>query len=262
MNYDDFVSLVREVISESKRTQDRRLRAFTNDITRSIMSIYSGRNPSLNTLKISVDDLGVDPSTGGDEFYEIEAGAFPLALDPESIDTEIFYDGVDPFISVVLEIDKNSDRFNVSATDKNIVGGDLGIHIAIETPPGFDKSKMGILRDEVANSVRHELEHVTQGEVSDQPGRAFARGKKYYSFIHGPESVSSSHAKYLLKPAEIPAHIRGYAQNAKSLNSLKNSFEDLLSNYVDKGLISEKEKQVVLDTWLDWSKNNINRKNF
>ena len=263
MEYSEFVTLVRETISEAKRTQGRRMKTFTNSITRSIMALYSNKNPKLSYYEISVDDLGVDPNTNGDEFYEIEAGEFPLSLDPESIDKEVYYDGVDPFMTVVLEIDRSSKIFNVSASDKSATGtADLSIHIAIETPRGFKKSDMGILRNEVANAVRHELEHVTQGKISDQPASAYGRDKKYYNFIHTAAEVDSPQAKYLLEPAEIPAHVRGYTQNAKNIKDFIFDVEDLLVGYMDQGLINKEERKIILDTWIDWVKNNTNKKGY
>ena len=264
IDYDDFVALIRETISEAKRTQDKRLRTFSHNSTRSIMALYTGRKPALEYSVISLkDDINVDPTTAGDEFYEIEAGVLPLAMDPESIDTEIYEDGVGPFLLVVLEIDRNAETFNVSASDKSITGmSDLGIHVAVETPSKFSKNEMGTLRDEVANAVRHELEHVTQGKESDQPAKAFGRDEKYYNFIYSPKEVDSKHAKYLLKPSEIPAHIRGYTQNAKNIDQFKLDIENLLSGYVSQNLISKNEKQVVFDTWTDWVETNINRKGF
>ncbi len=247
-----------------KGTQDKRLRKLTNTITRSIMAIYDGRTASLDYKAINEDDIIVDPSTSNPSIYEIIAGCFPLKFDPESIDLDIFEDGeIDNTLVVVLEIDKKAENFNVSASDKDITGVyDLGIHIAIETPQAFKNSHRNILRNEVANSVRHELEHITQGEVSDQPGKAFSRGDKYYRFTNAPDSVETSYAKYLLKPEEIPAHVRGYAQNAKSLKLFSESVEDLLLNYLNKKLIKEKEKFIVKSTWIDWARDNINRKNY
>ena len=263
VDYEDFAALVRETISEANRTQDRRLRTFTNSITRSIMALYSGRKAELRYSEITADDLNVDPSTNAEEVYEIDAGPFPLALDPESVDEEVYEDGVDPFIFVVLEIDKNATKFNVSASDKSITGmSDLGIHVAIETPRKFSKNQMGMLRDEVANAVRHELEHVTQGEERDQPASAYGRDGKYYEFLYGPEDVDSNQAQYLLKPSEIPAHIRGYTQNSKNLNQFELDITSLLNGYITQNLISKKEKEIVFDTWIDWVENNINRKGF
>jgi len=263
VSYETFLKLIRETISEAKRTQDRRLRAFTNKITKSIMAIYSGRSPELTYNQIGIEDLGVDPNTSAENFYEIEAGLFPLSFDPDSIDLEEFEDGVDPFLTVVVEIDKNAEHFNVAGSDKSITGmSDIGIHVAIETPGNFKDSQMGMLRDEIANAVRHELEHVTQGEESDQPGRAFGRDGKYYEFLYSPDDVSSNQAKYLLKPAEIPAHIRGYTQNSKSMGEFKAEVENLLSGYIIQGLINSDEKALIFETWVDWVLNNINRKGF
>ena len=263
MEYNDFVALIKETITEAKRTQDRRMRTFTNSITRSIMALYSNKTPKLSYYEISVDDLGVEPNTSGDEFYELEAGEFPLALDPKSIDNETYYDGVDPFMTVVLEIDRSAQGFNVSASDKSVTGtADLGIHIAIETPIDFEESNMGMLRNEVANAVRHELEHVTQGEVSDQPARAYSRDGKYYQFIHSPSDVESPHAKYLLEPAEIPAHVRGYTQNAKNLMQFSKDIDEFLTGYVDHEIITPKEKLIVTNTWTDWVSKNTNKKSY
>ena len=263
MKYDDFVALVRETLREASRSQDKRLRAFSNSITRSIMAIYSNRTPELEYFEITEDDLSVQPNTLGDEFYEINAGNFPLAFDPDSIDMEMYEDGIDPFITVVLEIDRDAHGFNVSASDKNITGtSELGIHIAIETPHNFSRNKLGMLRNEIANAVRHELEHVTQGEASDQPGRAFARDGKYYEFLHTPDEVKSGYAKYLLEPHEIPAHIRGYAQNAKNMKELKQGIESFLAGYVKQDRVTSKEKEIIFNTWIDWAKNNINRKGY
>ena len=263
VEYREFVSLIRETILESRRTQDKRLRSFTNSITRSIMALYSGNSPDLHYSELDIDDLNVDPNTNADIFYEIEAGAFPIALDPNSVDYEVYEDGVDPFVTVAVEIDKSAAGFNVSASDKSITGtSDLGIHIAIETPDNFSKKEMGNLRNEIANAVRHELEHVTQGKMSDQPASAYARGDKYFSFIHDASSVDSDQAKYLLEPSEIPAHIRGYMQNAKNIQKFQYDVEDLLGAYVDQKLIKPEEKKIVLDTWIDWVKRNIKRKGY
>ena len=67
ITHNELITLAIEIISESRKTQDKRLRIFTNKITRSIMSIYSGRNSDLHFSQITIDDLGVDPSTKAEE---------------------------------------------------------------------------------------------------------------------------------------------------------------------------------------------------
>ena len=263
MDNSAFIKFIRETIRESTRTQDRRLRSISNKITKSIMAIYDGRIAELDYEVIGREDLIVEPNSENPQIYEIQAGFFPIPFDPKSIDREVYDEGVDPTLVVVLEVDKNSEVFNVSASDKDITGSyDIGIHVAIETPADFSNSQKKMLRDEIANSVRHELEHITQGEQSDQPGRAFSRGEKYYKFLHSPESVESPYAKYLLKPEEIPAHVRGYAQNSKSIQQLKSSVIKLLDGYFKNDLITEEEKSIVEEAWIDWALNNINRKGY
>ena len=201
-----------------------------------------------------------------DRFYP---GSFPLAIDPETIDKDFYDEEYGDQLAVTVEIYKNASRanksfaFNVSASDKSTTGmSNFGIHIVIETIPNFPEQMFGSLRNEIANSVRHELEHVSQGPAVGQYGGAYGRGDDYWTFSASPEDVTSGSAKYLLQPEEIPAHIRGYLQNSNSIEQLENNFVDFLDGYVSKNLITLKEKEVVLSAWLDWAERNIKRKKF
>ena len=263
-------SLIRNYVNLlfEKKTQDKRLQAFTNKITRTIMATFSGKSPS-NVSAITQDDLLVDPDLVGSDIYEFYAGDFPLAIDPDTIDEDFYDEDIGQQVIVTVEIDKNSTRdeedfvFNVSASDKPTTGmSNFGIHVSIEAIPGIPEQIYGQIRDEVANSVRHELEHVSQGPDVGQYGGAYNRGEGYWNFKSGPEDVTTGMAKYLLKPEEIPAHVRGYLQNAKSLEQLESGFKGLLDGYLDKGIIEEPELEIILDTWLTWVEENINRKKF
>jgi len=263
MQYNDLLTFVRETLSEARKTQDKRLSALSNKLTRSIMAIYSGRQPEFKHYPMTSDDFIVDLETESDELYEIAGGVFPLVFDPSTIDSDVYDEGINPFLTVTLEIDRAASRFNVSASDKDIVGsGDIGLHIVIETPVDFSDQQKGLLRDEVANSVRHELEHITQGDATDQPGAVYGRDEAYFTFLHGPDEVVSQKAKYMLKPEEIPAFVRGEAHNVKNIEDLKKNLNRFLDGYIKQDLITTDEKTVVLDTWLDWTEKNIHRKGF
>ena len=250
------------------KTQDKRMHAFSNQITRTVMDIFHGKAPGF-VERISSDELLVDTDLENPDIYEFSAGELPIAIDPSTIDADAYDEDMSGIIFVTVEIDKFSKRtdvgfdFNVSASDKPTTGmSNFGIHLVIETIPDLPAQSFGLVRNEIANSIRHELEHVSQGRSVDQVAGAYNRGEKYWTFAAGPEDVDSSTAKYLLKPEEIPAHVRGYLQNSKSLLELENNFKIFLDGYVDNATISKDESALILETWLTWVEENINRKRF
>lgn len=256
---------VRELIFESNTTQTKRLASFTNAITSDIMRLFHRKSPKFPVFILDREDLGsFGPTTNTEEIYELNVGAIPLSFNNQ--DAQSLADpseDVETSVNVVVEIDRNANRFNVSGGDKDPTGAvDMGITIAIEVPGVLEPSRYGELRNQVANSVRHEIEHLTQGDMSDQQFLAYGRGNDYYNFLHSPSEVASDYAKYLLKPEEIPAYVRGEAHNAKSYKKLASNIEYFLNGYVDQELIDSKEKSIILDTWLDWAKKKINRKGF
>ena len=232
------------------------------------MQIFKGQSPQSVTV-LDEDELIVDPDIPGSDIYEFYPGEFPLAIDPETIDGDLYDEDYGNQVAVTVEVDRKASRadkmftFNVSASDKSTTGmANFGIHLVIETMPNFPVQMLGDLRNEIANSVRHELEHVSQGPAVGQLGGAYGRGDKYWTFSASPEDVTSRSAKYLLKPEEIPAHTKGYLQNSNSIEDLKNRCVQFLDGYVSKNLITLEEKGVILNAWLDWVEANINRKKF
>ena len=253
--------LISEIILEARKTQTKRLQAFTNSITSDIMRLVHQKSTKLPASAIGREDyLTFDPKTQTEEFYEIIAGGIPISMDWESHQES---DLEDSTVYATIEIDRSAKSFNVSGEDKDPSGeGRLGFTVTIEIPTDFSTEDYNQIRDQVANSVRHEIEHITQGPASDQDFLAFGRGDEYYKFSHTPESVESSYAKYLLKPEEIPAFVRGETHNAKNLSQLILNIEVFLDGYVSQNLITPEEKLVVLDTWIDWAKRHIHSKGF
>ena len=250
------------------KTQDKRMHTFSNQITRTIMDIFHGKPPGF-VERISSDELLVDTDLEDPDIYEFSAGEFPIAIDPATIDDDMYDEDMSGIIFVTVEIDKFSKRtdpgfdFNISASDKPTTGmSNFGIHLAIETARDLPAQSFGQVRNEIANSVRHELEHISQGRSVDQVAGAYNRGEKYWTFTARPEDVDSPAAKYLLKPEEIPAHVRGYLQNSKSLLELENNFKVFLDGYVKDESISKEERDIILEAWLSWVEENINRKRF
>ena len=257
---------IREMLFEGRKTQSRRLHSFTNMITSDIMRVVHGKETRLPSSIVSRDDFSYDVE-GNDksEFVEIVAGKIPLSLDWKSpgYSYDISDDIIDTTVYVIVQVNRDAERYNVGGYDKDTTGiHDIGLHVTVDIPSGFSLKDYSNLRDEVSNTVRHELEHITQGESSGQPFLAYGRDDSYYDFIHSPGEVEGSYAKYLLKPEEIPSHVRGYIHNSKNSEDFNMRISILLNGYQDKGLLSDYEKKIVFDTWSDWARKKIHQKKF
>jgi len=250
------------ISSLARKTQDRRLHSLTNSITRSTMRLIKGMTTLLPSRRVDKDELIVDLETESNELFEILPGQFPLRIDKSTLQ-EDYIENIDTELSVTVEIDRSSDRFNVSASDKPLLGAhDVGMHLLIEIPDNLCNQDRKLLRDEVSNSVRHELEHISQGQRCDNPFSVFGRGSEYYTFINSSVDVDSSMAKYLLGPTEIPAFVRGYSHNADDMDALISKIENFLTHYTEKGFIDDREKDIIFNTWIDWSRRFLKQKRF
>ena len=267
MNNNILRSFILETLYESRKTQGRRLQALTNSITTDIMRLLHKKTTKLPSEKISRRRYkNFKPVTTSRELYELIAGPMPLSMDWDNY----LEDGDDPedyeidtTVYAFVEIDRSASHLNVSGGDKDPTGeNDIGFTIVIEIPPDTPQKEYGDIRDQVANSVRHEIEHITQGSASTQDFLAFGRGNTYFNFLHTPADAETEWGKYLLKPEEIPAFVRGEAHNAKNHKQLKLNIESFLSGYLQKKLITKHEKDIVGNTWLDWAVNHINTKGF
>jgi len=246
----------------SRKTQDKRLHSLTNFITRDVMRLIKGMTTIIYTRQVNRDEFILDLETKSNELLEMRPGSFPLRIDKSTL-TDEYIEHVDTDLSITVEIDRNSDRFNVSASDKPLLGiSDIGMHILVELPENLRDSDMKILRDEISNSVRHELEHISQGHKSDNPFSVYGRGREYYTSIHGPSDVDGDFAKYLLDSSEIPAFVRGHSHNSKSRSDLERRIDKFLCVYREKNLINDYEKTIIFNSWAEWSKRFLKQKRF
>ena len=267
MNQDILRSFIQETLYESRKTQGKRLQALTNSITSDIMRLLRNKSTKMPSEKISRTRYkNFKPATNTREFYELVAGPIPLSMDWKSyLENDEDYEdySLDTTIYVFIEINRKASHLNVSGGDKDPTGeNDLGFTILLEIPLNTPVKQYKDIRDQIANSVRHEIEHITQGSASTQDFLAFNRGSKYFNFIHDPKDAKTAWGKYLLKPEEIPAFVRGEAHNAKNYEQLKVNINNFLSGYLQQKLITKNEKEIVTNTWLDWATNHINIKSF
>jgi len=226
------------------------------------MRLIKGMTTLLPSSRVDRDDFIIDLDEGSQDLFEIRPGIFPLRIDKSTLKDE-YIEHVDTELSITIEINKGSDRFNVSASDKPLLGvSDIGMHILINIPSSFCNTDMKTLRDEISNSVRHELEHISQGPKSDNPFSVYGRGKDYYTFDSCPGDVSTAMAKYLLDPTEIPAYVRGHSHNSTSMDDLVSKIDYFLSTYNERGFIDDDEKNIIFNSWIQWAKKFLNQKRF
>lgn len=228
------------------------MKSFTNLITRNLMSLFLK-----NKCKLPFEQISNDLNK---KTYEIDIGTFPL---PFYFSKNKKYFNFDSFFTVVLEIIETESRFNVSGYDKSeLATSDLSIHILIEIPKLFNSDRYFFLRDEIANSIRHELEHVSQGDIDNHMAGVYGRGKDYYKFIFSQKDVSSDFAKYLMQKKEIPAFVRGYAHVSRDKKHFNKNIDDVLRIYLNKELIDLNEKSIIFKTWSEWCDRHVNKIKF
>lgn len=247
-------TFIRSTIITEAMTQSKRLQAFSNSLTRQVMKILR-KAVSADGLLIDPEDTDLELDTPSDEVYYMFAGDLPLAVEYDEEGEE------DKSVWLTLEVVRDASELRVRGFDKNPVSSsELGIHVVVELPADPSGSVLKELRDEIAETIRHEIEHVTQGEASYQPVKAAGRDEEYFRTSTAPSKEMSVTAKYLLKPIEVTAHVRGLIHNTKTRSRFVRALEKFLTIYVEKELINEQEKKIIFETYLEWADRHVKTK--
>ena len=100
---------------------------------------------------------------------------------------------------------------------------------------------------ELADTIRHEIEHLTQSGWNTKPGKYIPTDVKLRKQI---ETGKLKPYNYYILPKEIPAMIQGLYNKAKKTRS---PFADVvnahLQTVIDKGWITPEEAETIKDTW-------------
>jgi len=156
-------------------------------------------------------------------------------------------------VCISVAIFHNQDVFSVSADNVAIDGSAPGIHLNIFLTPEYDLMsiesalKDDRLFDEIGNSIRHELEHHIQ---EDYP--SVLNYLDYHKIYCPVRRDPSPFFLYLVQPAEVSAHVRGYEHAAKTRDDFGKSIRNLLATYKKNGLLQADEDIHVLMCWEDW----------
>lgn len=100
---------------------------------------------------------------------------------------------------------------------------------------------------ELSDTIRHELEHLTQS------GWNLKSGKYISTDIKARKQIESGKLRpyhYYILPKEIPAMIQGLYNKAKNTRSpFANVVDDHLRTVIDKGYITSEEAEIIKNTW-------------
>ena len=185
----------------------------------------------------------IDPSTGKD-------------FDPEFDSAP----GTNRFFDVNIKIVTDSEMkhpFDINAyalSDAEFPEIEINV---IKRDKAINPSLYQHLRSDLGNAIRHELEHFTQSGMF----KSYSRGNRYYDFsISDP--VESEQAKYFLNKKEIPAFVRGFADESSSMEDLKKRIRKMLDDYADERNISQHEEDIIYNAWISWANRNLKKKIF
>ncbi len=246
------------------RSGQRALNHLKNTIATDIMKLIRGEtNTSVPAYTVSDSEIQEYLSEEGIEAtlsdaYSLEGYPWNLKIDIENLGLEEDED-VDPEIDVSFFLIKspNITNFNISGYDSTYENLD-GMHIQIELNEDLEVEQiMGKIRSELGNTIRHELEHISQ-----KSRLAYGRGEEYYD-TQMPWMPETDFARdQFLSPQEVSAHVRGYADSVNSLQELEVELVSDLENYVKSDRITAKDKDLIVMVYLDWAKRNLKSKKF
>ena len=253
----------RELLREYRSGQ-RALNNLKNTIATDIMKLIRGdTSTSVPAYTISDsemqeylsdEEIDATPSSG----YSLEGYPWNLKIDIENLGLEEDED-LEPEIDVSFFLVKSPKvtNFNISGYDSTYENLD-GMHIQIELSEDLEVEQIfGKIRTELGNTIRHELEHISQ-----KSRLAYERGEEYYS-TEIPWRPETDFARdQFLTPKEVSAHVRGYADSVSSLQELETALANDLDNYVNLEKITAKDKDLIIMVYLDWAKRHLKSKKF
>jgi hypothetical protein len=97
---------------------------------------------------------------------------------------------------------------------------------------------------EIKDTVRHELEHISQFRLSKGVNPESTKQSQYTWF------------QYFTFDYEVPAFVQGLYKNSKTKKiTLTKAIYQFLANYLD--VITDEEEQIIIKTWIDWARKNL-----
>ena len=121
------------------------------------------------------------------------------------------------------------------------------IEVRLQIDPAEYPRVLSSIAMNLRDTLRHEIEHVTQSGWNTIDGKYIASDAALRNKI---ESGKLPPARYFTLPKEIPAMLQGlYFKAKKSKQPFKTVVDEYLSMWVDNETITPQEKENILTTW-------------
>jgi len=153
-------------------------------------------------------------------------------------------------VAITVAVFEGDDVFSISADNSPLDGTAVGMHINVFFPNDWSikcDQNRDVFMFELENTVRHELEHIVQEEFSE-----VVEYLDYHKIDFRGCPDPSNLCLYLVQPAEVSAHVRGYEKTSQTHFDFYKAIISLLRGYVQKGFLSDDEELRVFLCWKDW----------
>lgn len=121
------------------------------------------------------------------------------------------------------------------------------IEIAIQIDPTEYPIILEYLSYDLRNSLRHEIEHLTQSGWNTKQGKYIPDDKVRRQLI---ESGALPAYNYYILPKEVDANIQGiYLQARKERKLFKQSVNEYLNRFILSQEITKKQKEIIINIW-------------
>ena len=121
------------------------------------------------------------------------------------------------------------------------------VEVLLKLDPAMYPNVLSELVSELSDTIRHEIEHLTQSGWNTKPGKYIPTDVKLRQQI---ETGKLPSYQYYLLPKEIPAMIQGLYNKAKKV---RKPFADVVNAHlqttIDKGWMTPEQSEIVKDTW-------------
>lgn len=240
----------------------RKTATLTNRATRAIMDLIKTGSTTKEQYEILDKNDLIDTSdwARGMKTYNFNIDFLPGKIDDAQMEDD--YDVDDSYLAVSLFLGKGED-VHVSGDSINRLGSP-GVHVSVLAPTNITSQQLSLLRLEISNTLRHEIEHMLQGLPMYYDGEY-----AYDDFVVDGNPIAPRTSDYYLDPTEVSAHIMGYAHNAKSLKELENEIRSMLQNWArddwetdPRQFIAPEDVELITAAWIDWAKKHLQRARF
>jgi hypothetical protein len=173
------------------------------------------------------------------KLYEHKQSSYKVIYFKEIINKDIplhFYLGLQIMHSTKLYV--TGDTYNPTESISTQIPY---IEISIQT--NQDKIQLSEISLKLSNTIRHEIEHITQSGLNTLPGKYLPDDQLLRE--------NANEKEYLLLKKEIPATIRGiYSEAQKS----KKPFDIVLRDYLNSTYLLERDIEEIVSIYLDKAK--------